>query len=227
MFLEELKQNVPLGGSISHFVQSWEKLTKDQEILKIVKGYNIPLLRIPVQEKTPLNTPLKENQKFLAEKEIKEMLEKRVIKKVSQHKDQYAQNQFLSNLFLVRKKDGSYRPVTNLKTLNQFVPYMHFKMESLQTLKYMMKERYYMCKIDLKDAYFIILLDKSCRHLVRFLWEGNLYEFLCLCFGLGPAPRVFTKILKVPTSLLRRLNIRIFIYLDDMLLMSHRNLSPL
>ena len=32
MFPEELKQNVPLGR-ISHFVQSWKKLTKDQEIL--------------------------------------------------------------------------------------------------------------------------------------------------------------------------------------------------
>ena len=77
-----------------------------------------------------------------------------------------------------------------------------------------------MCKIDLKGAYFIVPLDKSCRHLVRFLWEGNLYEFLCQCFDLGPVPRDFTKILKVPISLLRRLNIRILIYLDDMLLMS-------
>ena len=31
MFPEELKQNAPLGGRISHFVQSWEKLTKDRE----------------------------------------------------------------------------------------------------------------------------------------------------------------------------------------------------
>ena len=44
------------------------------------------------------------------------------------------------------------------------------------------------------------------------------YEFLCLCFGLGPAPRIFTKLLKVPMSLLRRLNILIVIYLDDMLI---------
>ena len=64
MFPEELKQNVPLGGASSHFVQSWEKLTKDQEILEIVKGYKIPLLRPPVQEKIPLNTLLKKIRNF-------------------------------------------------------------------------------------------------------------------------------------------------------------------
>ena len=51
MFPVELKRNVSPGGKISHFVQSWEKLTKDQEFLEIVKGYKIPLLRTPVQEK--------------------------------------------------------------------------------------------------------------------------------------------------------------------------------
>ena len=38
-------------------------------------------------------------------------------------------------------------------------------------------------------------------------------------FCLRPAPRIFTKILEVPISLIRRLNIRINIYLDDMLLL--------
>ena len=152
MFPEELKQNVPLGRRISHFVQSWEKFTKDQEIVEIVKGYKIPLLRTTVQDKTPLNKPLKRKSELSSGKEIKEMLEKGAIKKLSQHID--AQNQFLSNFFfLVRKKDGGYRPVINLKTLNQFVSYMHFKMESLQTLKYMMKERDYICKTDLKALY--------------------------------------------------------------------------
>ena len=45
MFPEELKQNVLLGGKVSHFVQFWEKLTKDQEISEIMKGYKILLLR--------------------------------------------------------------------------------------------------------------------------------------------------------------------------------------
>ena len=43
----------------------------------------------------------------------------------------------------------------------------------------------------------------------------------CLCFGLGPAPRIFTNLLKVPVSVLRRLNILIIVNLDDMLLIGH------
>ena len=37
-----------------------------------------------------------------------------------------------------------------------------------------------------------------------------------LCFGLGPAPLKFTNILNVQISLLRALQIRVIIYLDDM-----------
>jgi len=82
-----------------------------------------------------------------------------------------------------------------------------------------LQEGDYMCKLDLKDAYFSVPLHKDSQKFVRFLWEGNLYQFLCLCFGLGPAPRIFTKLLKIPIALLRRINIRVMIYLDDMLLL--------
>ena len=92
-------------------------------------------------------------------------------------------------------------------------------MEGLHCLKYLLEENDFLCKIDLKDAYFSVPLCMSSRKFVRFAWSGNLYEFLCLCFGLGPAPRIFSKLLKVPIALLRRLNVRLVIYLDDIVLM--------
>ena len=110
------------------------------------------------------------------------------------------------------------RPVINLKNLNKFVPYQHFKIEGLYCLKRLLQNGDYMCKIDLKDAYFSVLLSKDSRKLVRFQWEGSLYEFLCLCFKLNTAPRAFTKFLKVPMSVLRRLMIRAIIFLDDLLI---------
>ena len=132
---------------------------------------------------------------------------------------QPTQNQFLSNIFLTPKKNGAFRPVVNLKSLNQIIPYCHFKMEGIRQVKEMLLKGDYMVKIDLTDAFYNIPLHKESQELVRFLWRGNMYQFLCLCFWISPAPRIFTKIMKIPVSILRRLNIRIVIYLDDFILM--------
>ena len=48
-----------------------------------------------------------------------------------------------------------------------------------------------------------------------------MYRFLCLCFGLSSAPRIFTKLTKVPIPVFRRLNIVICLYLDGILLIAH------
>ena len=99
------------------------------------------------------------------------------------------------------------------------IPYQHIKMEGLHYLRYTLQQGDYMCKLDMKDTYFLVSLHGNCRDKVRFQWSRKLYEFFCLCFGLGPAPVIFTKILKVPIFLIRRLNIRIAIYLYGMLLL--------
>ena len=96
--------------------------------------------------------------------------------------------------------------------------YKHFKMESLSSLQFLLKKRDYMAKLDLNDAYFCLPLHKEPRKFVRFQWDGKLYEFFCLCFGVGPAPRIFTKLLKMALAVLRRLNKLIIIYIDDMLI---------
>ena len=46
----------------------------------------------------------------------------------------HTQGEFIISLFVVEKKDGGQRPVKNLNNLNFFVPYEHFKMESLNLL---------------------------------------------------------------------------------------------
>ena len=99
----------------------------------------------------------------------------------------------------------------NLKDLNTFIPYKNFKMEGLHLLKGILEQGDYQYKLDLKDAYFCVSLNKQSRKYVRFEWEDSVYEFLCLCFGLGAAPRLFTKLIKVPVSILCNLYIRIIV----------------
>ena len=144
-----------------------------------------------------------------------------MLKKGSIRKFHPSKGEFVSNLFLEKKKDGGQRPVVNLKQLNAFIPYCHFKMEGLQNLKYMLQKGDYIYKLDLKDAYFWVPLDKNSGQFVRFRWSGNLCEFLLLLFWSGTSTTNIHKIAKKPMTILRRINIRIIIYSDNMLLIGH------
>ena len=207
--------NVQLARRLKIFIENWKILKNDTEILSLVKGYTISFHEIPQQKNIPNSPKVSQKEKILVQKEIYEMLNKRAIVETPNH----LEGELISNLFLVEKKDGRTRPVINLKHLNQFISYQHFKMEGLHCLRNILKKGD--CKLDLKDSYFSVLLNSASRKFVRCLWSGKLYEFLCLCFELGPAPSIFTKLLKIPVSLLRRLDILIIIYLEDMLLIGH------
>ena len=208
-------RQAPFAGRLKFYSENWEKLTQDVNILSIVQGFKIPFSQTPFQFGPPQLARVNQEERLQINSEIKEMLRKGAIQQVKSEP-----GEFLSNLFLVNKKDGGHQPVINLKFLNSFIPYQHFKMEGMHLIKDLLQEHDFLIKIDLKDAYFGIPLDKSSRKYIRFQWEGNLYEFLCLCFGLGPAPLIFTKLLKIPIALLWRIIVRIIIFLDDMLVMA-------
>ena len=88
----------------------------------------------------------------LVKLEVKEMLKKGAIRKVQPSKGEFA-----SNLILVKQKDVGQRPVINLKQLNAYIQYCHFKMEGLQNLECMLQKGDYMSKLDLKRCIFFNL----------------------------------------------------------------------
>ena len=143
--------------------------------------------------------------------EVKTMFEKGSIQKVI-----HSPREFLSNFFLVDKSDGKEEAGRKSEEPKCLYPISTLQ-DRKPTLQRHLQEGDFMCKIDRKDAYFSVAIDKSHRAYLRFVQQGNLYEFLCLCFGLGPAPLIFTKLLKVPIALLRQLNICLIIYLDDII----------
>ena len=104
----------------------------------------------------------------MIEKEVEKLLSNGAITSVNQEGDQ-----FLSILF--PKKDGNQGTVISLKQLNQFMLYQHFKMEDLHSLNEVLLEGNNVCKLDLKDAYFYVPLNKKFRKYLRFLWSSNLY----------------------------------------------------
>jgi hypothetical protein len=209
-------EGYPVGGRTKLFLRNWRVLTNDPELLGTVSGYEIPLLENPnfLRGKKIKSLKFSEKENILVDQEVAKMLGKRAIRKTSPG------DQVVSSLFLRDKADGGRRPIINLKRLNAVVPYVHFKMEGLRNLRDLLQPGDLLVKLDLKDAYFTVPLGRKSQGLVAFEWRAETYEFEVLCFGLGPAPRCFTKIMKVPLQWLRSLGIRLIAYLDDFLLMA-------
>jgi len=90
-------------------------------------GYQLELTASPHQRGAP--SPLISYHHSAVEEEVQKLLTKGAIVEVERP------GQFISRLFLVTKKDGSFRPVVNLKPLNQFIAKAHFKMEGINMLK--------------------------------------------------------------------------------------------
>ena len=118
-----------------------------------MKGLKIPFLEKPSQNQSQTEIKMSQEEKKLVDIEVQELLRKGTITPARGSKDQ-----FVSNIFLRPKKDGRFRPIINLKKLNQFIPYSHFKMEGLKQLKDLLRQNDLMVKIDLEDAYFSIPL---------------------------------------------------------------------
>ena len=157
-----------------------------------------------------------EGEMAAIDKEIVDLLKKGAIE-VCLH----TPGEFISNISTVPKKSSGNRPVIDMRALNEFMEYIPFRMEDISLLKSVFKQRDFMTKLDLRDAYLTVPVNKRLRIYLHFIWRGVLYQFTCLPFGLSPSGRIFTKAMKPVISFLRAMGIRLLIFLDDTLIMAN------
>ena len=128
--------------------------------------------------------------------------------------------QYVSPIFCVPKKDNRVRLILNLRRLNSFVAYHHFKMETIQHILTMITPKCWMASIDLKDAYYSVKVHPSYQKYLKFSFQGSLYAYTAYPNGLASCPRQFTKLLKPPIALLRSRGHIISSYIDDIYIQS-------
>lgn len=134
--------------------------------------------------------------------------------------DSGTRDEFISNICIRPKKNGTYRMILNLKLLNCNVEYHHFKMETFKSAVNLVTRDCWFGSIDLTDAYYSCNVDKYNRRFLRFIWEGQKYQYTCLPNGFASAPRIFTKIMKPVFSTLRKKGQANVSYIDDSLVVS-------
>lgn len=202
-----------VAGRLAFFVNIWSTITGDSMILEAIAGYKIPFRGNPPSRPHLSEPRLSKSDRISCASEIERLLAKGAIRQA-----QWAQDHFLSSYFLIDKPSGGKRFILDLKPLNRFVSTPHFKMEGIDTVCKLLSPGCFMASLDLEDAYLLVPIHESHRKYLRFVFQGKLYEFIALPFGLSTAPFIFTKILKPVAALLRGKGFLSVIYLDDFLL---------
>ncbi|XP_059352815.1 uncharacterized protein LOC132088282 [Daphnia carinata] len=206
-----------VGGRLKFFAKNWKRITNDVWVLQTVsRGFEIDLVSEPIQGGLPPPVSMSERMAMVCDKEVRDLIRKRAIVEVVDNSEGCVHSFFAAP----KKSKGLFRPIVNLKPLNTCIQYEHFKMENLEAVRFLLREGDWMVKLDLEDAYLTVPVHPDFHKFLRFLWRGRVFQFSCLAFGLAPAPRVFTKLLKVVMAVLRREGIRLVVYLDDILIMN-------
>ena len=205
----------PVGGRLSNFVEGWKRITNDPYVLSIVaKGYRLRFTSPPLLRQTPweIRSPQDPQEILGMREQTTLMLQKNALTEVPPDSPG-----FYSNVFLVRKASGGWRPVIDLKNLNAHIHAPHFRMFTTSSVLSSVEKGDYAFNIVLQDAYFHVPIHPSSRKYLRFAFENRVYQFQVLPFGLNTAPQVFTRLGHTVTAYLHRQGVSVIPYLDDWL----------
>lgn len=181
-------------------------------------GYSLQFCGLPpafrgIQE---VNLSSQKEIEFL-EGEIQDLLSKQAVSIVPPHDRERG---FYSPYFLVPKKTGGYRPILDLRALNTRIGHKTFRMLTVRRLLELVQPGDWFSTIDLKDAYFHVEVAPRHRKFLRFAFQGTAYEYNRLPFGYSLAPRTFSKCVDAALQPLRSQGMRVFFYLDDLIVMA-------
>ena len=187
-------------------------------------GYRIPFDRLPPLSERPLSLPAYSPRSIRGvalNQELQDLLRKGAVEPAPQSPG------FYSRLFLVKKASGSWRPIIDLSTLNDFITSSRFHMETPRSVLNSIRPGDWMISLDLQDAYLQVPVHHDSRRYLHFVVDGKPFQFRVLCFGLTTAPQVFTRIMAPVSAILHRHGVRMLRYLDDWLILASSKIACL
>ena len=146
------------------------------------------------------------------------------VDKVGQYEN-YSTELIKTATFQARKLESCPEKWNILKIIRGFG--IHFKMDTLKLAINLVTPECTFLSLDF-HAYYIVPVAEPHQKYLKFQYQGVIYKFNVLPNVLSSAPRLFTKILKVPLSFVRQnTGLDILGYLDGTLLPTRTTLTEI
>ena len=123
---------------------------------------------------------------------------------------------FIGPLHVATDSSGKMRLVWDPRYLNAFLRQKSVKLETLDSLQLYVERCSAILKIDLKSGYHHLLLREEYAPYLCFTWDGRIWTWRALAFGLSLAPFIFEMTMRNLKRIFRAVfHQRMLGYLDD------------
>ena len=118
---------------------------------------------------------------------------------------------------MIRKSNGTYRFCVDYRDLNKMTRRDAYPIPNMDTILDKLRQARYLTKIDLRQAYYQIPLEKASRKYTAFAVPGSgLWQFTRMPFGLMNAPSTFQRL--IDSLFGPEMQPNVFGYLDDIVI---------
>ena len=153
------------AGNVKHCLHAWGAIRSDLSILAIIEfGVTLDFIGLPPENSPTVTVFLSVTLPGIAEELLNLGRNEVFIPTI------WESGSFISPIFTTKKSDGSPRLILNLKKLNCYIRYVHFKMESLGDVLNIIKPDVWMASVDLQDAYYTIPIHPDHQKYLTFSW---------------------------------------------------------
>nr|CDJ98099.1 RNA-directed DNA polymerase (reverse transcriptase) domain containing protein [Haemonchus contortus] len=198
-------------GSIHDHISMWTTLEPNALVLDtIVNGYTIPFDEAPEPPPRVGNRKSARDNAEFVDSNISELMASGAIERVPRN---LSSDLMIHPLSVAEGK--KLRLVLDLSSLNRYVTKEHVKFDDMEKVRHLLPRGGFMTSFDLRKGYHHIRIAERSQQFLGFEWDGNIYRFTVLPFGLSSAPHIFTKMLRRLVKKWRGEGKGVAIYLDD------------
>ena len=186
----------------------------------ITEGVSLPLLSSP-SAVAYSNTPTVQQHADSVRTRLHEYMQFGAVVRLDSNADCLDSSLRVQPLHVIIKDGKKPRLVIDLsRNLNDHLEYEYFNYSCVDDAVEASHPGCWYGKLDLSNCFLSFPLHPSVRRYFCFRFEGELYQFTHMPFGLSTAPRVCTQLLSVVNFALAELGINDIRYLDDFFLIA-------
>ena len=186
----------------------------------ITQGVSLPLITSPSID-SYTNTPSVAQHADAVRKRLREYMQFGALVRLPAHTSLHDSSLRIQPLHVIIKDGKKPRLVIDLsRNLNDHLQYDYFRYSCVDDAVEASSPGCWYSKLDLSNCFLSFPLHPSVRKYFCFRFEGELYQFTSMPFGLSTAPRVCTQLLSVIQFALAEQGIHDIRYLDDFFLIA-------